>query len=142
MLRIRFCVNHLVHHRHILTLYHAKPSDNQDKSLIFWLSFASQRGIKDVVTLFHDPSSAASVRVHTFLKQASAQQSATATLDQASEHPVQGKEGRTEYELGTFCAINWEEIGRDGCMGASCSTNIRSSRICAWSGENQITSVR
>jgi hypothetical protein len=73
-----------------------------------------QRGIKDVVTLFHDPSNAASVRVHTFLKQASAQQVATATLDQASEHPVKSKEGRIDYELGTLGAINGIRSGSGG----------------------------
>jgi len=59
-----------------------------------------QRGIKDVVTLFHNPSSQASIRAHTILKQAAGNASANATIDQAGDHAQQSKQGRTEFELG------------------------------------------
>jgi arsenate reductase-like glutaredoxin family protein len=51
------------------------------------------------VTLFHKPSSAASTRVLTLLKQANAQSVAHATEDQASAHDAQSKAERTEFEL-------------------------------------------
>ncbi|KAF2860833.1 hypothetical protein K470DRAFT_216423 [Piedraia hortae CBS 480.64] len=58
-----------------------------------------ERGIKDVITLFHSPSSQASVRAHTILKQAVANSAAHATEDQATDpnhkHPVE----RHEFEL-------------------------------------------
>jgi arsenate reductase-like glutaredoxin family protein len=52
-----------------------------------------------VVTLFHKPSSEASTRVHTLLKQASAQSAAHVTEDQASSHQAQDKAERMEFEL-------------------------------------------
>jgi arsenate reductase-like glutaredoxin family protein len=55
--------------------------------------------VKNVVTLFHKPSSQASMRAHTILKQANAQSVATATEDQASSHSAQNKTERTEFEL-------------------------------------------
>lgn len=55
--------------------------------------------MKNVVTLFHKPSSQASLRAHTILKQANAQSVATATEDQASSHDAQNKAERTEFEL-------------------------------------------
>lgn len=55
--------------------------------------------MKNVVTLFHKPSSQASMRAHTILKQANAQSVATATEDQASSHSAQNKAERTEFEL-------------------------------------------
>lgn len=58
-----------------------------------------QHGVKNVVTLFHKPSSQASLRAHTILKQANAQSVATATEDQASSHNAQNKAERTEFEL-------------------------------------------
>lgn len=51
------------------------------------------------MTLFHKPSSQASIRAHTLLKQANAQSVATATEDQASSHHAQDKAERTEFEL-------------------------------------------
>ena len=51
------------------------------------------------MTLFHKPSSQASLRAHTLLKQANAQSVATATEDQASSHDAQNKVERTEFEL-------------------------------------------
>ncbi|KAJ9611987.1 hypothetical protein H2200_003582 [Cladophialophora chaetospira] len=45
----------------------------------------------DVITLFHKPSLQASVRAQTILKQASAEASAHATEDQASDHAHQNK---------------------------------------------------
>lgn len=51
------------------------------------------------MTLFHKPSSQASLRAHTLLKQANAQSVATATEDQASSHHAQDKAERTEFEL-------------------------------------------
>jgi arsenate reductase-like glutaredoxin family protein len=60
----------------------------------------SQHKTLDVLTLFHKPSSPASVRVHNLLKQASAQSSAAATEDQASDHSHQNKSvQRGPFEL-------------------------------------------
>ncbi|MCJ1408313.1 hypothetical protein MMC19_002388 [Ptychographa xylographoides] len=53
----------------------------------------------DVITLFHKPSAAASIRVHNLLKQVSAQASETSTEDQASDHSHQNKIQRSEFEL-------------------------------------------
>lgn len=53
-----------------------------------------------MITLFHNPSSQASIRAHTILKQAAGQAQATATIDQASSHASQSKLERTEFELG------------------------------------------
>lgn len=58
-----------------------------------------QHGAKNVVTLFHKPSSQASTHVLTLLKQANAQSAAHATEDQASSHQAQNKAERTEFEL-------------------------------------------
>lgn len=51
------------------------------------------------MTLFHKPSSQASLRAHTILKQANAQSVATATEDQASSHDAQNKAERHEFDL-------------------------------------------
>ncbi|KAJ4410526.1 hypothetical protein N0V91_002013 [Didymella pomorum] len=61
--------------------------------------FFGEHGAKNVVTLFHKPSSQASMRAHTILKQANAQSVATATEDQASSHRAQDEAERTEFEL-------------------------------------------
>ncbi|KAJ4381259.1 hypothetical protein N0V86_003608 [Didymella sp. IMI 355093] len=61
--------------------------------------FFGEHGAKNVVTLFHKPSSQASIRAHTILKQANAHSVATATEDQASSHHAQDKAERTEFEL-------------------------------------------
>ncbi|KAI9817476.1 MAG: hypothetical protein M1827_001086 [Pycnora praestabilis] len=53
----------------------------------------------DVITLFHKPSSAASLRALTQLKQASGEASETATEDQAADHTHQNKRQRTDFEL-------------------------------------------
>lgn len=53
----------------------------------------------DVITLFHKPSAAASIRAHTLLKQASAHASEHSTVDQASDHSHQNKLERTDFEL-------------------------------------------
>ncbi|KAK2026450.1 DUF1687-domain-containing protein [Colletotrichum zoysiae] len=55
----------------------------------------------DIVTLFHKASSPASVRVANILKQVSANATAGATEDQASDHSVQTnpKTSRAEFEL-------------------------------------------
>ncbi|KAF1949224.1 hypothetical protein CC80DRAFT_520707 [Byssothecium circinans] len=58
-----------------------------------------EHGAKNVVTLFHKPSSTASTRVLTLLKQANAQSVAHATEDQASSHHSQNKEERLEFDL-------------------------------------------
>ncbi|KAF2847763.1 hypothetical protein T440DRAFT_470817 [Plenodomus tracheiphilus IPT5] len=58
-----------------------------------------EHGAKNVVTLFHKPSSQASTRVLTLLKQTHAQSAATATADQASSHDAQTKAERTDFEL-------------------------------------------
>ncbi|KAF2263418.1 hypothetical protein CC78DRAFT_544978 [Lojkania enalia] len=58
-----------------------------------------EHGAKDVVTLFHKPSSTASTRVLTLLKQQNAQTVAHATEDQASSHASQNKLERAEFDL-------------------------------------------
>lgn len=58
-----------------------------------------QHGVKNVVTLFHKPSSQASLRAHTILKQANAHAISTATEDQASSHDAHNKAQRIEFEL-------------------------------------------
>ena len=58
-----------------------------------------QHGAKDVVTLFHKPSSSASTRVHTLLKQANATATSHATEDQASSHSEHDQAQRTEFQL-------------------------------------------
>lgn len=52
------------------------------------------------MTLFHAPSSPASMRAHTILKQAAANASENATVDQAGDHTKQSKTGRTDFDLG------------------------------------------
>lgn len=52
-----------------------------------------------MITLFHRPSTPASLRVLTKLKQISAQASETATQDQATDHTAQNKLQRTDFEL-------------------------------------------
>jgi arsenate reductase-like glutaredoxin family protein len=51
------------------------------------------------VTLFHKPSSSASTRAQTILKQAHAQAAAHSTEDQASSHQAQEKLERMEFDL-------------------------------------------
>ncbi|KAF2465881.1 uncharacterized protein BDR25DRAFT_306384 [Lindgomyces ingoldianus] len=58
-----------------------------------------EHGAKNVVTLFHKPSSQPSTRVLTLLKQANAQSVAHATEDQASSHQAQSKLERAEFTL-------------------------------------------
>ena len=58
-----------------------------------------EHGAKNVVTLFHKPSSQASTRVLTLVKQANAQSVSHATEDQASSHEAQNKAERAEFEL-------------------------------------------
>ncbi|KAF2257292.1 hypothetical protein BU26DRAFT_513993 [Trematosphaeria pertusa] len=64
-----------------------------------WKRIFGEHGAKNVVTLFHKPSSAASTRVLTVLKQAHAQAVAHSTEDQASSHQAQSKLERMEFEL-------------------------------------------
>lgn len=52
-----------------------------------------------MITLFHNPSVAASTRALTILKQASAHASTTSTEDQASDHSHQNKVQRSEFQL-------------------------------------------
>ncbi|KAI1334686.1 DUF1687-domain-containing protein [Xylariaceae sp. FL0016] len=56
---------------------------------------------KDIIQLFHKPSSPASLRVATLLKQVSANASESATEDQASDHSHQTNplKQRQEFEL-------------------------------------------
>lgn len=58
-----------------------------------------QHGAKNVVTLFHKPSSQASTRVLTLLKQTHAQPAAHATEDQASSHEAQSKPAEFELDV-------------------------------------------
>ncbi|KAF4458998.1 Thioredoxin-like fold [Fusarium albosuccineum] len=53
----------------------------------------------DIVTVFHKASSPASVRVANLLKQVSANATAGATIDQASDHSAQTKPSREQFEL-------------------------------------------
>lgn len=57
------------------------------------------RKTRDIITLFHKPSSAASIRVANLLKQTAATASETATEDQAADHTAQNKLQRTEFDL-------------------------------------------
>lgn len=52
-----------------------------------------------MVTLFHKPSSPASLRAHALLKQLSAAATEFATEDQASDHSLQTLSKRQEFEL-------------------------------------------
>ncbi|KAH7116945.1 thioredoxin-like protein [Dendryphion nanum] len=58
-----------------------------------------EHGAKNVVTLFHKPSSTSSTRVLTLLKQANAQSVSHATEDQASDHTEHNKAEKNEFEL-------------------------------------------
>ncbi|KAF2017438.1 hypothetical protein BU24DRAFT_367284 [Aaosphaeria arxii CBS 175.79] len=58
-----------------------------------------EHGAKNVVTLFHKPSSTPSTRVLTLLKQANAQSVSHATEDQASDHTTHNRAQRTEFDL-------------------------------------------
>jgi arsenate reductase-like glutaredoxin family protein len=58
-----------------------------------------QHKTKDVISLFHNAKSPASIRVNTLLKQASANASEHATEDQASDHSAQTHPKRQEFEL-------------------------------------------
>jgi hypothetical protein len=70
-------------------------------ALIADIANITQTGVKDVITLFHAPSSPSSMRVYTLLKQAAATSQAHATEDQASDHIKQSKLERTDFDLGT-----------------------------------------
>ncbi|KAK0507207.1 hypothetical protein JMJ35_010245 [Cladonia borealis] len=60
--------------------------------------FRFHKGL-DVITLFHKPSTPASLRVLTLLKQISAEASESATVDQAADHSGQNKLQRSDFEL-------------------------------------------
>lgn len=51
------------------------------------------------MTLFHKAGQPASIRVANLLKQASANATAGATIDQASDHSAQTAPGREQFEL-------------------------------------------
>ena len=74
--------------------------------------------MKDVITIFHAPSSSVSIRAHTILKQAAANAQSTATIDQAGEHGNKSKTERTDFELGAFAiqlyTIQGWACGEDG----------------------------
>ncbi|EKG18223.1 hypothetical protein MPH_04613 [Macrophomina phaseolina MS6] len=57
-----------------------------------------EAGVKNVVTLFHEPASASSTRVLNLLKQAQANASTTTTIDQASS-TEQPKAEHSQFEL-------------------------------------------
>ncbi|KAF2753467.1 DUF1687-domain-containing protein [Pseudovirgaria hyperparasitica] len=65
----------------------------------FLKTLFKESGVKNVVTLFHAPSTASSVRALTIIKQHNANAVATATEDQASDHSTQPKTGQHEYDL-------------------------------------------
>ncbi|KAB2575705.1 hypothetical protein BFW01_g11168 [Lasiodiplodia theobromae] len=56
-----------------------------------------EAGTKNIVTLFHNPASASSVRVLNLLKQAQANASTTTTIDQASDNSTQAKAEQAEF---------------------------------------------
>jgi hypothetical protein len=58
-----------------------------------------QHKTKDVISLFHNAKSPASMRVNTLLKQISANVSEHATEDQASDHSPQTQPKRQEFEI-------------------------------------------
>lgn len=59
----------------------------------------TQHKPKDVITIFHKPSVAASTRALNLLKQITAQASENATEDQASDHSAQNKINRNDLDL-------------------------------------------
>ena len=59
----------------------------------------NQHKTKDVISLFHNAKSPASLRDNTLLKQISANTSEHATEDQARDHSPQTNPQRQEYEL-------------------------------------------
>ncbi|GAB7334128.1 hypothetical protein MBLNU13_g06200t1 [Cladosporium sp. NU13] len=65
----------------------------------FFKNLFKESAKKDVITLFHHPSSPASIRAHTFLKQTAANATETATIDQAGDHSKQSKLERTDFTL-------------------------------------------
>ena len=75
-----------------------------------------QSGVKDVITIFHAPSSSVSIRAHTILKQAAANAQTTATVDQAGEHGSESKTERTDFELGAYMNID-PLLQETVCMG-------------------------
>ena len=58
-----------------------------------------QNAAKNVITVFHEPSSSASTRVLTFLKQAQANSKSTATIDQATDSAAQHDLAHQEFDL-------------------------------------------
>jgi len=58
-----------------------------------------QNGVKNAITLFHQPNNSASTRVLTLLKQANATSTTTATEDQASSHHSHSSAQMDEFEL-------------------------------------------
>ena len=58
-----------------------------------------QHNARNIVTLFHKPNFAPSMRVLALLKQTSAEASETATVDQASDHSHQNKVQRADFDL-------------------------------------------
>ncbi|KAI9652911.1 MAG: hypothetical protein M1831_006340 [Alyxoria varia] len=61
--------------------------------------FGIGRKTRDIITIFHKPSSQTSVRILNLLKQQAATASETATEDQASDHTGHHRAQRTEYDL-------------------------------------------
>jgi arsenate reductase-like glutaredoxin family protein len=59
----------------------------------------SQHKTLDIITLFHKAGSPASTRVANLLKQVSANSTAGATIDQASDHSHQTTPKREQFEL-------------------------------------------
>ena len=59
----------------------------------------AQHKTLDIITLFHKAGSPASTRVANLLKQASANATSGATIDQASDHTAQTKTQRDQFEL-------------------------------------------
>ncbi|KAK8216079.1 thioredoxin-like protein [Phyllosticta capitalensis] len=58
-----------------------------------------ENAAKNVITVFHEPSSSASTRVLTFLKQAQANSKSTATIDQATDSAAQHDLAHQEFDL-------------------------------------------
>ena len=103
-----------------------------------------------MITLFHNPSSPASIRAHTILKQAAGNAQSTATIDQAADHSKQSKTERTDFELGTSIGhrnetirSSWHEkklnVGADVIEGAPTTDQL--TNVLEYLGPNKIGNV-
>ncbi|KAL0260278.1 hypothetical protein SLS55_003964 [Diplodia seriata] len=64
-----------------------------------WSKLFGEANSKNIVTLFHEPASASSVRALNLLKQAQANATTTTTIDQASDNSAQADAAHVEVEF-------------------------------------------